>query len=289
MVFEKVFPEAVDPGDVVAQLELGETLSTYDENTRDFMFPGPNQISGHHDSNRQVTMRRISGLRDKFTYHSAPVEKSHGRPQCRTSRSQKKKSKSPERSKYCVNTKSYEQPTISSKSHSPSPYTKRRMCELSEDTRRRLAHLNLGPYEFKKETDKPPFVIRHSLMLTEIKLHYDAFLRLQSSCLLSPDTAGSALTVQLNVVDIDIDAKMPTLIPQVPGLILYLDHLVETVKEMDGPGCTVIIITLAAADPRIIRFHSDWCSPPNCDEIHDRVKDVLKSHQAHARHICVSF
>ncbi|CAH6790668.1 unknown_gene_17557 [Phodopus roborovskii] len=77
MVFEKVFPEAVDPGDVVAQLEydtavfeliqlvppVGETLSTYDENTRDFMFPGPNQISGHHDSNRQVTMRRISGLR----------------------------------------------------------------------------------------------------------------------------------------------------------------------------------------------------------------------------------
>ncbi|MEJ1282621.1 spermatogenesis associated 6 [Cricetulus griseus] len=100
-------------------------------------------------------------VKDKFTYHSAPVEKPHGRLQCRTSRSQKKKSKSPERSKYCVNNKNYEQPTISSKSHSPSPYTKRRMCELSEDTRRRLAHLNLGPYEFKKETDKPPFVIRH--------------------------------------------------------------------------------------------------------------------------------
>nr|XP_020041952.1 spermatogenesis-associated protein 6 isoform X3 [Castor canadensis] len=202
MVFEKVFPEAVDPGDVVAQLEydtavfeliqlvppVGETLSTYDENTRDFMFPGPNQISGHHDSNRQVTMRRISGLRgiapklefsttsviteclissrkcrtqDKFTYHSTPVDKSHSRLPGRTSRSQKKKSKSPDRNKYCVNAKNYEQPTISSKSHSPSPYTKRRMCELSEDTRRRLAHLNLGPYEFKKETDKPPFVIRH--------------------------------------------------------------------------------------------------------------------------------
>ncbi|KAB0387082.1 hypothetical protein FD755_002038 [Muntiacus reevesi] len=173
MVFEKV---------------MGETLSTYDENTRDFMFPGPNQISGHHDSNRQVTMRRISGLRgiapklefsttsviteclissrkcrtqDKFVYHTAPVEKPHGRLQNRTSRSQKKKSKSPERNKYCINAKNYEQPTISSKSHSPSPYTKRRMCELSEDTRRRLAHLNLGPYEFKKETDKPPFVIRH--------------------------------------------------------------------------------------------------------------------------------
>ncbi|XP_073646097.1 spermatogenesis-associated protein 6 isoform X3 [Tursiops truncatus] len=202
MVFEKVFPEAVDPGDVVAQLEydtalfeliqlvppVGETLSTYDENTRDFMFPGPNQISGHHDSNRQATMRKISGLhgiapklefsttsviteclissrkchtQDKFIHHTAPVEKSHGRLQTRTSRSQKKNSKSPERNKYCINAKNYEQPTISSKSHSPSPYTKRRMCELSEDTRQRLAHLNLGPYEFKKETDKPPFVIRH--------------------------------------------------------------------------------------------------------------------------------
>ncbi|OWK05505.1 SPATA6, partial [Cervus elaphus hippelaphus] len=103
----------------------------------------------------------LHSLNDKFVYHTAPVEKPHGRLQNRTSRSQKKKSKSPERNKYCINAKNYEQPTISSKSHSPSPYTKRRMCELSEDTRRRLAHLNLGPYEFKKETDKPPFVIRH--------------------------------------------------------------------------------------------------------------------------------
>lgn len=41
------------------------------------------------------------------------------------------------------------------------------------------------------------------------QLHYDAFLRLQSSHSLSPDTAGSALTLQLNVVAIDSDAKMP--------------------------------------------------------------------------------
>lgn len=37
------------------------------------------------------------------------------------------------------------------------------------------------------------------------------------------------------------------------------------------------------------RFHSDWCSPSNCEEIHDRVKNVLKSHQAHPRHLYVSF
>lgn len=39
------------------------------------------------------------------------------------------------------------------------------------------------------------------------QLHYDAVLRLQSSH--SPDTAGSALTLQLNMVAIYSDAKMP--------------------------------------------------------------------------------
>lgn len=56
--------------------------------------------------------------------------------------------------------RSYEQPTIASKSRSPSPYTRRRMCQLSEEARQRLAHLNLGPHEFRRDTDKPPFVIR---------------------------------------------------------------------------------------------------------------------------------
>lgn len=58
---------------------MGETLSTYDENTRDFMFPGPNQISGHHDSNRQVTMRRISGLRvSAYCFLNQAVMQGHG-------------------------------------------------------------------------------------------------------------------------------------------------------------------------------------------------------------------
>uniref|UniRef100_A0A8D2HWU8 Spermatogenesis-associated protein 6 n=1 Tax=Urocitellus parryii TaxID=9999 RepID=A0A8D2HWU8_UROPR len=137
------------------------------------------------------------------------------------------------------------------------------------------------------------------------------------------------------------------LILQVPGLILYLDPLVETVKEMDGPGCTMVSTigtltwhrlwkvirtphgrdfddslekceeylgarscgkpqhsartllvhsapsTVPKHSPSPVlnraslreRFHSDWCSPSNCDEIHDRVKNVLKSHQAHPGHL----
>lgn len=74
-------------------------------------------------------------------------------------RSPKKKTSSPERNRHCLATRSYEQPTVASLSRSPSPYTKRRMCELAK-IRQRLAHLNLGPFEFRKETDRPPFVIR---------------------------------------------------------------------------------------------------------------------------------
>uniref|UniRef100_A0AC11AQN0 Spermatogenesis associated 6 n=2 Tax=Caprinae TaxID=9963 RepID=A0AC11AQN0_SHEEP len=325
MVFEKVFPEAVDPGDVVAQLELGETLSTYDENTRDFMFPGPNQLSGHHDSNRQVTMRRISGLRgiapklefsttsviteclissrkcrtqDKFAYHTAPVEKPHGRLQNRTSRSQKKKSKSPERNKYCINAKNYEQPTISSKSHSPSPYTKRRMCELSEDTRRRLAHLNLGPYEFKKETDKPPFVIRHvdppspradALFGSPGRdCERDGWSRLHNDhshlgCCRPKDYKvirtphGRDFDDSLERCEDYLSSRSCSK-PQHSARTLLV-HSAPSTMPKHSPSPVLNRASLRE------RFHSDWCSPSNCDEIHDRVKNVLKSHQAHQRHL----
>lgn len=74
-------------------------------------------------------------------------------------KSSKKNTASPERNRPCLATKSYEQPTVASLSRSPSPYTKRRMCELLQ-IRQRLAHLDLGPFDFRKETDRPPFVIR---------------------------------------------------------------------------------------------------------------------------------
>uniref|UniRef100_A0A5F5PGN2 Spermatosis associated 6 n=1 Tax=Equus caballus TaxID=9796 RepID=A0A5F5PGN2_HORSE len=359
MVFEKVFPEAVDPGDVVAQLEydtalfeliqlvppVGETLSTYEENTRDFMFPGPNQISGHHDSNRQVTMRRISGLRgiapklefsttsviteclissrkcrtqDKFIYHPAPVEKSHGRLPSRTSRSQKKKSKSPERNKYCVNAKNYEQPTISSKSHSPSPYTKRRMCELSEDTRRRLAHLNLGPYEFKKETDKPPFVIRHewscwALWLRNCRpvFHSDCpILHSRQQCMrfliyVDPPSPRADGLFGPSGRDCERDgwsrmhsdhSHLGCYRPKDYKVIRtshgrdFDDSLERCDEYLSSRSCgkpqhsarTLLVHSAPSTMPKHSpspvlnraslreRFHSDWCSPSNCDEIHDR-------------------
>ncbi|XP_010743579.3 spermatogenesis-associated protein 6 isoform X1 [Larimichthys crocea] len=55
---------------------------------------------------------------------------------------------------------SYQQPTVSSRTRALSPYTHRKMCQLSEDTRQRLSHLQLGPHYFRKETEsQPPFLV----------------------------------------------------------------------------------------------------------------------------------
>ncbi|XP_034385756.1 spermatogenesis-associated protein 6 isoform X2 [Cyclopterus lumpus] len=54
----------------------------------------------------------------------------------------------------------YQQPTVTSRTRALSPYTHRKMCQLSEDTRQRLAHLQLGPHHFRKESEsQPPFLV----------------------------------------------------------------------------------------------------------------------------------
>ncbi|CAJ1060516.1 LOW QUALITY PROTEIN: spermatogenesis-associated protein 6 [Xyrichtys novacula] len=56
----------------------------------------------------------------------------------------------------------YQQPTVSSRARALSPYTHRKMCQLSEDARQRLSHLQLGPHHFKKETEsQPPFLVSY--------------------------------------------------------------------------------------------------------------------------------
>lgn len=54
----------------------------------------------------------------------------------------------------------YQQPTVSSATRALSPYTHRKMCQLSEDARQRLSHLQLGPHHFRKEIkSQAPFLV----------------------------------------------------------------------------------------------------------------------------------
>ncbi|XP_048458282.1 spermatogenesis-associated protein 6 isoform X2 [Rhincodon typus] len=167
---EKNFPEAMNPGDVADILEMdttkfeliqltppvGETLAIYEQNTREFLYPGRKLTPSYPGMDRELLMKRSIDFPEdsvKLELHSTPLRK----PMTQSS----KRKPSPCLREFSKDN-SYKQPTIASQTRSLSPYTKRRMAALSEDANQRLAHLNLGPYQFKKETDiKPPFVIRH--------------------------------------------------------------------------------------------------------------------------------
>ncbi|XP_066548145.1 spermatogenesis-associated protein 6 isoform X2 [Amia ocellicauda] len=191
MSFEKAFKDAVDPSDIADLLELdtaffeliqlvppaGETLATVVEHTREFLYPGPRLTPKYPGYERELLMKRshtFPGIAPKVEFSttsiitecdvkgnrhpSPPLRPTPVKPHC-----ERKVRRSPaalSSASKKLSTCSYEQPTVASQSRSPSPYTKRRMCEMSEEARQRLHHLNLGPYKFKKETDsQPPFVV----------------------------------------------------------------------------------------------------------------------------------
>ncbi|KFQ66212.1 Spermatogenesis-associated protein 6, partial [Pelecanus crispus] len=327
LVFEKAFSDIVDPGDLVELLELdtavleliqlvppvGKILATYEENTRDFLFPDPKLTCGQHGLDREILMKRSSsftGIAPKlrfstssliterllssgrshiqgdlnWVHHSTPNEKLQ-------TKLPKKNTLSPEKTRHSLATKNYEQPTIASKSRSPSPYTKRRMCELSEEARQRLAHLNLGPYEFRRETDKPPFVVRRVEQPSpDIKLHtwcptQDSTVEAWTKVDHDPSLLGSyrpkkAKAKSTHGKDFDSsDVCHEDVISDPPNRESYtgsgsLKHSAPPAFQKHSLSSVLNRSSLRE------RFSSGWPSPANGDEIHKRVKNILRTHSA---------
>lgn len=330
LVFEKTFANIVDPGDLVELLEVdtavleliqlvppvGEILATYEENTRDFLFPDPKLTSRHHGVDREILMKRSSyftGIAPKlrfstsslitesllssgrshvqddlnWVHHSTP----NGKLQTKLP---KKNTLSPEKSRHSVARKNYEQPTIASKSRSPSPYTKRRMCELSEEARQRLAHLNLGPYEFRRETDKPPFVVRRVEQPSPgTELHACCSLRegtMESWSKVTPDlsllgsyrpkrakarsTHGKDCDSSSGVCNEDVISGSPNRLARSGGSLV---HSAPSAFQKHSLSSVLNRSSLRE------RFNSGWPPPANGDEIHKRVKNILRTHSARQR------
>ncbi|KAM9542246.1 spermatogenesis-associated protein 6 isoform 1-T6 [Guaruba guarouba] len=329
LVFEKTFADIVDPGDLVELLELdttvleliqlvppaGNVLATYEENTRDFLFPDPKLTRGHHGFDREILMKRSSsftGIAPKLRFStSSLITESllssgrshiqddlnlvhHSTPNGKLqTKLPKKNTLSPEKNRHSLATKSYEQPTIASKSRSPSPYTKRRMCELSQDARQRLAHLKLGPYEFRRDTDKPPFVVRRVEQPSPgAKLHI---------CCHTRESAAEAW----NKVDHDSSflgsyrlrkakAKSPhgkyfgssdvcnEDVISTPGN--RWSHSAGSLEHSASPALQKHSLSSVLNRSSLReRFSSGWPLPTNGEEIHTRVKNILRTHRARQR------
>ncbi|KAM3618971.1 uncharacterized protein V6R79_001152 [Siganus canaliculatus] len=221
MMFVKTFPSVVDPADVADLLEAdttsfeliqlvppeGEILAAVEENSRDFLYPGPRLSSGGGAAEREILMKRspsFPGISPKVAFGTTSViEESDGRDSrsasptsclhperpsltpsrqsspkeklnvtncsqtstCRQrspsgqspQKTQKERKQTPARVR---GESGYQQPTVSSRTRALSPYTHRKMCQLSEDARQRLSHLQLGPHHFRRETEsQPPFLV----------------------------------------------------------------------------------------------------------------------------------
>ncbi|NWS69077.1 SPAT6 protein, partial [Crotophaga sulcirostris] len=325
LVFEKVFADIIDPGDLVELLELdtavveliqlvppvGKVLATYKENTRDFLFPDPKLTCGHRGLDREILMKRSSsftGIAPKLRFSTSSLitesllssGKSHmqadlnwvhhSTPNGKLPRKLPKKNiLSPEKNRHSLAIKNYEQPTIASTSRSPSPYTKRRMCELSQEARQRLAHLNLGPYEFRRETDKPPFVVRRAEQPSpSIKLHtwcptresaVEAWTKVDhghtvwSIFLQAKSTHGKDFDSS-DVCHEDVISDPSNRQSRSAG---PLEHSAPSSFPMDSHSSVLNRSSLRE------RFSSGWPSPANGDEIHKRVKNILRTHSARQR------
>ncbi|XP_068095141.1 spermatogenesis-associated protein 6 isoform X2 [Hyperolius riggenbachi] len=187
--------------------------------------------------------------------------------------------------------RSYEQPTIASKSRSPSPYTNRRMCQLSEDSKQRLSHLHLGPFQFKKETEvKPPFIVRH----VELSQSADASMLSCSGRSLRPqDCSGAHGSLSLDSVRPSRDSRRM----HVDELQMSLDSLNDpaplevdygTASPYGGSASRSVPLYVHRHPPSPVlsrsslreRFQSDHQASVNWEEIHSRVRSILRTHSA---------
>ncbi|XP_062411789.1 spermatogenesis-associated protein 6 isoform X3 [Sardina pilchardus] len=201
MVFTKSFSHVVDPSGIADLLECdttffeliqlvppeGEIWATLEENTRDFLYPGPCVLSKSPCPQRELLMKKsitFPGISPKVEFSTTTtIEECEARERRPAASSNSGKSpakaasasvrrspgtagkKGPGTSSAGAPASSgYDRPTVAWLTRTPSPYTHRRMCQLSEEARQRLCHLQLGPHAFRKETwRQPPFVVPRSL------------------------------------------------------------------------------------------------------------------------------
>ncbi|KAE8632972.1 hypothetical protein XENTR_v10001732 [Xenopus tropicalis] len=187
MRFEKVFLKAVDPAALAQSLEnhitrfeliqlthSADILAVFEENTRQFLFPEPKLTPAYPGVDREVLMKTVNGFpgiapKIEFSTRTTIKEKPHdfqkkcpavksyiSRPLTVSSRKSRSTSSNPVRGKSPA--KNYSSPTKSSKSRSPSPFSRRCVNELNKNVQQQLANLSLNSSD---NDTRPPFIVRH--------------------------------------------------------------------------------------------------------------------------------
>ncbi|XP_043985255.1 spermatogenesis-associated protein 6 isoform X1 [Gambusia affinis] len=185
----------------------------------------------------------------------------------------------------------YRRPTVSSTTRTLSPYTHRRMCELTEESRQRMSHLCMGPHLFRKSTEKqPPFLVPRHSEPTGMGTQNRSMQRRTAS--FSPDHTDASLhgsyrqrTEQIESASARLQASPETRSRHEP--------------EIKGPGWTELRRTrsvsawsgLAVSESgRLLNVSS--CSlrnrlqagPSYGEQIHNRIQKILQTHRVAYEH-----
>ncbi|XP_050973249.1 spermatogenesis-associated protein 6 isoform X1 [Labeo rohita] len=305
MVFVKTFVGAVDPGAVAEHLENdttsleliqlippeGEILATFEEDTREFLYPGPRLTPRSPGPEREILMKRsisFPGISPKVEFsttsiieecdvkHGQPAMSSCGRSStkpCHVKTCPANAKKKPGTAPSC----GYEKPTVASQSRAPSPYTHRKMCQLSEEARQRLSHFKLGPYIYKKETvPQAPFVVPRSPNTS----------LMESSMCFTPQSSIKRSPLHQRSRSYTTDLTDPSLLGSFrskPSHEASMQATRSPQNKSPKDHSTPVSITLRDQSPVLSRsslrerFQSS-SSPSQSEEIHKRVQRILNIH-----------
>ncbi|XP_035637761.1 spermatogenesis-associated protein 6 [Oncorhynchus keta] len=295
----------------------GDILATIEETTREFLYPGPKLTPRADGPEREMLMRRsicFPGISPKVEFATMSViEECDGKdsqpqpaspPCCRPSPAKQSPARrrpvrgavgSPRQTlkgkdlSLIGPSSGYEQPTVASQARALSPYTHRRMCQLSEEARQRLSYLQLGPYKFKKETEAQiPFVVTSTRSVSMIET--------PSSCLSSKISLPHSRSTSFALDPLGDVSLLGSYRPKPvkvgtgclktqksPGKSSRQDCSRTTVRmarsalaaQSSTPVCGPRSPLLSRSSLRE-RFHSSESSPSK--EIHSRVQKILHTH-----------
>ncbi|XP_029939510.1 spermatogenesis-associated protein 6 isoform X1 [Salarias fasciatus] len=167
----------------------------------------------------------------------------------------------------------YQQHTVSSRTRALSPYTHRKMCQLSEDTRQRLSHLQLGPHRFRKETEsQPPFLVSCGSNISSV------------GSLSSSTLNGSVLRWS---VSFSADHKDSSLRQSHRPSATRIESGIQSPRDTSSKHEPQIRSPTRGSSSAISnslreRLHH---SPSYGEQIHNRVQRILQTHKACGDHV----
>ncbi|XP_053178939.1 spermatogenesis-associated protein 6 [Scomber japonicus] len=175
----------------------------------------------------------------------------------------------------------YQQPTVSSRTRALSPYTHRKMCQLSEDARQRLSHLQIGPHHFRKETEsQPPFLVpRCSSVLgmgtpSSFPQDYSMHRRTVS---FSADHTDSSLLGSYRPRTARADLS--------PGTVFRNEARNRNPVRATASAESTLTVSKSRSPPILHqslreRLQRSQPSPSYREQIHSRVQRILQTHRA---------